>query len=672
MNTMDLNKANLKLANAANYLSQFKLKIYHIPGKLNVVPDALSRIPTFEDDDPAIQESERGELEDIGTYLAEELEDFGTFFSHTATITKLSDTFRAKIIRGYRKDRKYRKILELFARQEKRISQQDKAGKKRDKDKPVNILNGAFEKIDGLLYHINIRNSRRLCIPYNSIREVFKIVHDDNHHAGRDRMLAELSNLQIYDKTKRVSDYVEWCKHCRTFQINRAKPPGELQPIPTPPQPYETIAMDFVTHLPEVPAAGTFWALPGHEFLDTLCTITCKLSKKTLLIAGNKNYTAEEWATVILRVLCMCDWGLPKRTISDRDPKFTSAIWRAVFDLLNVQLLFSTANHPQTDGLSERRNQSAEISIRCHTNTCPDIPWSNMLPALQHTFNNTLAASIGRSPNEVTLGFKPRTVLDIINEKKGAGADPTAIDILRKTYQEEALALIDKAAAIAKLRYDDNHSPAEYNVGDTVYLRLGKGYHRPGEKNNKWTPLREGPFRIVKKINELAYMLDFPAHWRVHPVVSILQLYRPAQGADPFKREPPVPEPIAVDGSEERDHWIIDHLVEREVTWKDNEYHIHYRVRWEGFKADEDTWEPRESLMPHAGDVVREYEEEHPVDVEKECRFRGRPRKKTVQEASEGKEAKNQEPEQRVDTRGRTRAAQRAAAEVQGDRSLSD
>ena len=76
--------------------------------------------------------------------------------------------------------------------------------------------------------------------------------------------------------------------------------------------------------------------------------------------------------------------------------------------------------------------------------------------------------------------------------------------------------------------------------------------------------------------------------------------------------------------------------------------------------------------MPHAGDVVREYEEEHPVDVEKECRFRGRPRKKTVQEASEGKEAKNQEPEQRVDTRGRTRAAQRAAAEVQGDRSLSD
>jgi len=49
--------------------------------------------------------------------------------------------------------------------------------------------------------------------------------------------------------------------------------------------------------------------------------------------------------------------------------------------------------------------------------------------------------------------------------------------------------------------------------------------------------------------------------------------------------------------------------------------------------------------MPHTGDMVHKYEEEHPVDVEKECRSYRHPHKKTVQEASEGKEAKNQEPE---------------------------
>jgi hypothetical protein len=42
LHTMDLNKANPRLANAAIYLSQFQLRVFHIPGVLNVVPDALT------------------------------------------------------------------------------------------------------------------------------------------------------------------------------------------------------------------------------------------------------------------------------------------------------------------------------------------------------------------------------------------------------------------------------------------------------------------------------------------------------------------------------------------------------------------------------------------------------------------------------------------------------
>ncbi|KAL2018425.1 hypothetical protein VTK56DRAFT_844 [Thermocarpiscus australiensis] len=68
LNTLDLAKANLKLANAANWLSQFELNIFHIPGTLNVVPDALSRLPTFEQDDLQVQEDPSDELADIWAY----------------------------------------------------------------------------------------------------------------------------------------------------------------------------------------------------------------------------------------------------------------------------------------------------------------------------------------------------------------------------------------------------------------------------------------------------------------------------------------------------------------------------------------------------------------------------------------------------------------------------
>ncbi|MBW0474372.1 hypothetical protein O181_014087 [Austropuccinia psidii MF-1] len=46
--------------------------------------------------------------------------------------------------------------------------------------------------------------------------------------------------------------------------------------------------------------------------------------------------------------------GVPKIIISDRDPKFISEFWTNLYDMLSTNLAFSTAYHPQTDGLAER------------------------------------------------------------------------------------------------------------------------------------------------------------------------------------------------------------------------------------------------------------------------------------------------------------------------------
>ena len=50
LNTIDLTKANLKLANATNQLSQFELNIFYIPRELNIIPNALLYLLTFKEE----------------------------------------------------------------------------------------------------------------------------------------------------------------------------------------------------------------------------------------------------------------------------------------------------------------------------------------------------------------------------------------------------------------------------------------------------------------------------------------------------------------------------------------------------------------------------------------------------------------------------------------------
>ncbi|MBW0523938.1 hypothetical protein O181_063653 [Austropuccinia psidii MF-1] len=56
--------------------------------------------------------------------------------------------------------------------------------------------------------------------------------------------------------------------------------------------------------------------------------------------------------------------ALFQNIISDRDPKFTSVLWTNLHNLFGTKLSFSTAYHPQTDGLEERMIQTLEGRIR--------------------------------------------------------------------------------------------------------------------------------------------------------------------------------------------------------------------------------------------------------------------------------------------------------------------
>ena len=129
---------------------------------------------------------------------------------------------------------------------------------------------------------------------------------------------------------------------------------------------------------------------------NTLLTVTDKFFKRILLIPRKDTWGATEWAGTVLDHLLSNDWGVPRVMISDRDPKFLSSFWTEIFKRLGTELLVSTMYHPQTDGQSERTNQTVEIALRYNLSKGESNSWQRLLSKIQATLNNSPNASTGR------------------------------------------------------------------------------------------------------------------------------------------------------------------------------------------------------------------------------------------------------------------------------------
>ena len=105
---------------------------------------------------------------------------------------------------------------------------------------------------------------------------------------------------------------------------------------------------------------------------------------------------------------------MPAAIISDRDGKFTGELWQTIFDKLGNKLLFSTAYHPQTDGASERTNQTVEIALQYYLATLNDIyRWPEALLHIYAALSNLTSCSTGLPTTTVLYGFRIKEPLDL-------------------------------------------------------------------------------------------------------------------------------------------------------------------------------------------------------------------------------------------------------------------
>lgn len=167
-----------------------------------------------------------------------------------------------------------------------------------------------------------------------------------------------------------VQQYVSTWQVCQQSKLERVQYPGLLKTLSVPDEAWYTVSMDFIHGLP---TSGRY---------NCILVIIDSFSKFAHFVPVRHPFTASKIADIFMDNIYRLH-GLPVAVVSDRDPVFTSKFWQGIFARLDTKLNMSSSYHPQSDGQTERLNQTVECYLRCFVQAHPS-RWAKWLSLCEY------------------------------------------------------------------------------------------------------------------------------------------------------------------------------------------------------------------------------------------------------------------------------------------------
>ena len=470
--TKELNRRQVRWS---ELLGQYKFKIQYTPGKDNGRADALSR------------RSDHMEVKDITTQPILKQENDGSLVPvrNLATTMRVTTHAVPDLKEAYKND--------------------NLAGQLR-KEQPNRDL---------LLY------KQKLYLPPKVTEGVIRDHHDDPllGHPGVSKTLELIQRVYAAPNLRAtVEQYIRECICCQQNKSARHAKYGQIQFAEVPDTPWKDVTMDFVVKLPRSVDPVT------NDKYDSIIVIVDKLTKYAIMIPYKESYNASQLGFILLDRLIR-DHGIPESITSDRDKLFTSNYWKTLVASIGTKLRMSTAYHPQTDGQTERTNQTMEVYLRHYVNKRQN-NWVALLPMAQLAYNDKRSDTTRLSPFFANYGRHANLFLD---PRQGPDAEKALVltSDMKSLHKDMQHRISETNTATEKSANKKRKLGPQLKKGDKAYLLTKnlKGM-RPSRKLDH---IKVGPFLVVRNKGPVNYELQLPPDAKIHPVFHISML----EPADP-------------------------------------------------------------------------------------------------------------------------------------------
>ncbi|UYV65600.1 hypothetical protein LAZ67_3004808, partial [Cordylochernes scorpioides] len=357
-----------------------------------------------------------------------------------------------------------------------------------------------YEMLKGTLYKKNfdpLGNQHLLVIPKHLRLELLKSLHDapTAGHLGFSKTYERVKNKYFWPGLLRdIRKYVAHCKECQRKKQSTQKPPGLLKAIPPASSPFQRVGMDLLGRFPKSDT-GNKWIIVCTDYL-TRFAVT-----KALPTGEAKEAAKFLMEDVVLK------HGAPREIITDRGRVFQSKLIAELTNQCSSIHRFTTAYHPQTNGLTERLNKTLANMIAMYVSV-EQKDWDVILPYVTFAYNTAKQDTTGFTPFKLIHGREAETTVDTLF--------PNPHEDLQEDYSQKIASRVEETRQLARLetlkaqekdkaRYDSKHEAMDYNVGDLVWIFIPI---RKVGLSEKLMKRYFGPYRVTRKLSDVTFEVE--------------------------------------------------------------------------------------------------------------------------------------------------------------------